>query len=42
MLDSAEIHGMNDLQITCIEPYPDRLHSLLRPDDRSRVKLLVD
>jgi predicted O-methyltransferase YrrM len=40
MLDSAEIHGMNDLQITCIEPYPDRLHSLLRPDDRSRVKLL--
>jgi hypothetical protein len=40
MLDSAEIHGINDLRITCIEPYPDRLNSLLRPDDTSRVSLL--
>ena len=40
MLDSAEIHGINDLQITCIEPYPDRLRNLLRSDDGLKVKLL--
>jgi hypothetical protein len=39
-LDSAEIHGIDDMQITCIEPYPDRLHTLLRSGDDSKVRLI--
>jgi Methyltransferase domain len=32
-LDEAEAN-LGALQMTCIEPYPARLHSLLRPDDK--------
>ncbi len=39
MLDSADAHGLRDLKITCVEPYPDRLNSLLWPADRTRVEL---
>jgi predicted O-methyltransferase YrrM len=34
MLDSAERLGLTEVKITCIEPYPDRLQSLLRPTDK--------
>jgi predicted O-methyltransferase YrrM len=40
MLDSADHIGLDNLQITCIEPYPDRLLSLMRAKDHDRVKLL--
>jgi hypothetical protein len=40
MLDSAEIHGIGDLRITCIEPFPKRLRSLLRPADYAKVELI--
>ena len=33
MLDSAEHAGLEDFHVTCIEPFPGRLHSVLRPDD---------
>ena len=39
MLDSAEHAGLTDFHLTCIEPYPKRLLSILRPDDRDRVTL---
>ncbi len=39
MLDSAdELH--HSVKITCIEPYPDRLHSLLRPEDYKHVDVI--
>jgi predicted O-methyltransferase YrrM len=34
--------ALPDLRITCIEPYPDRLLGLLRPDDRENVVLRVE
>jgi predicted O-methyltransferase YrrM len=34
MLDSCERLGLKDVEITCIEPYPERLQSLLRPTDK--------
>jgi predicted O-methyltransferase YrrM len=37
MLDTADHLGMDDLAITCIEPYPDRLFSILRDNDRDRI-----
>ena len=40
MLDSADIHGNSELKITCIEPFPDRLKSLVRPQDYERITLL--
>lgn len=41
MLDSAEHCGLEDFHVTCIEPYPGRLHSVLRPGDiGTRVTLL--
>lgn len=40
MLDSADIHHLSDLHITCIEPYPDRLNSLLLPADKAKITLL--
>jgi predicted O-methyltransferase YrrM len=40
MLDSADQIGIRDLQITCVEPYPDRLLSIMRPEDHERVTLL--
>jgi predicted O-methyltransferase YrrM len=40
-LDVAdEPDGLPDLQITCIEPYPDRLLSLLGAADHARVRLI--
>lgn len=39
MLDAADQFGLN-FRITCIEPYPARLQSLLRPDDHDRVTLV--
>lgn len=40
MLDSADECGHLGMQVTCIEPYPNRLHSLLRPADYERVELV--
>ncbi len=40
MLDTFEESGIEDFSITCIEPYPDRLLSLLRENDWKRVNLL--
>jgi predicted O-methyltransferase YrrM len=40
MLDQADQLGLHELQITCIEPYPDRLLKLMRAEDHSRVVLL--
>jgi len=37
MLDSAEHAGLSGFHVTCIEPYPERLQSLLRPDDAHQV-----
>jgi hypothetical protein len=37
MLDSAEHAGLDDFQLTCIEPFPTRLRSLLRPGDERHV-----
>jgi predicted O-methyltransferase YrrM len=33
MLDAAEHAGLPDFKLTCIEPYPTRLRSVLRPTD---------
>jgi len=38
-LDIADRHGL-DFELTCIEPYPERLRSLLRPDDDARLTLI--
>lgn len=38
-LDTAERDGL-DLRITCVEPYPDRLLSRLRPGDLDRLELI--
>jgi hypothetical protein len=40
MLDSADLHGLGDIQITCVEPSPNRLRSLLKPDDRYRLNVI--
>jgi hypothetical protein len=39
MLDSAEVHQLHDLQIKCVEPYPERLQKLLKRSDKTRVGL---
>ena len=39
MLDAAETVPMPDLELTFIEPEPERLRSLLRGDDRDRVTI---
>jgi hypothetical protein len=39
-LDEAEAAGFSDLEITCIEPFPDRLLGLLTAEDHYRVTLL--
>lgn len=36
MLDTAEEFGLS-FRLTCIEPYPERLRSLLRPSDRVEI-----
>lgn len=40
ILDSAEHFGLDELKLVCIEPYPNRLKALLRPDDFARVTIL--
>ena len=40
MLDAAEQIGLTDFRLTCIEPYADRLRSLLRADDRKKVDIV--
>jgi predicted O-methyltransferase YrrM len=42
MLDAAEEFGLEDVKITCIEPYAARLRSVLRPEDRARVEILEE
>ena len=39
ILDSADHVGL-DLRLTCIEPYPERMLSLLRPGDQERITLI--
>jgi predicted O-methyltransferase YrrM len=40
ILDSASHAGIRDLQLTCVEPYPNRLNEILRCEDRSRLELI--
>ncbi|MGH7077578.1 MAG: class I SAM-dependent methyltransferase [Acetobacteraceae bacterium] len=40
MLDAADAAGLADFQMTCIDPNPDRLRSLLRPADAGRVQII--
>lgn len=42
MLDTAEELGLDDLEITCIEPYADRLRSIMREGDTSRLRLIEE
>ncbi len=37
MLDSAERVGLGDISLVCIEPYPERLLSMLRPTDSVKI-----
>jgi predicted O-methyltransferase YrrM len=39
-LDAADHAALSDFHLTCIEPYPDRLKSLLRPGDDGRVTII--
>ncbi|MBV8869645.1 MAG: class I SAM-dependent methyltransferase [Acetobacteraceae bacterium] len=39
MLDSADHAGLAPFHVTCVEPYPERLQSLLRPQDADRITL---
>jgi predicted O-methyltransferase YrrM len=39
MLDTAEELGLAELRLTCVEPHPGRLRSLLRPGDEARIAL---
>ena len=41
ILDTAEHFLDEPPALTFIEPYPDRLHSILRPSDRERVDIVV-
>lgn len=40
MLDVNERFFENSIELTCIEPHPERLQSLLRQEDRKRIVLL--
>ena len=40
MLDCSEDLALSDLRITCIEPYPERLLKLLKPEDKRKVELI--
>jgi len=42
MLDTIDLHLDRQVESTFIEPYPDRLLSLLRPEDLGRVKILTE
>ena len=37
MLDTKDHLGMDQLELTCVEPNPDRLFSILRPQDQERI-----
>jgi hypothetical protein len=39
MLDSADLLGLEDLKLVCIDPNTKRLRSLLREDDYKRVEI---
>ncbi len=41
MLDTNARFFANAIEITCIEPYPELLHSLMQPGDRERVRVLA-
>jgi predicted O-methyltransferase YrrM len=38
-LDEADAAGLSDLEITCIEPFPERLLGLLKDTDTDRISL---
>jgi hypothetical protein len=40
LLDTLELDQRHDVDVTFIEPYPDTLNSLLRHEDRERVRIL--
>jgi len=40
MLDAAEELGIDNFRLLCIDPYPERLRSLLRPADFQRVSIV--
>jgi len=42
MLDTIDLHLDGRVECTFIEPYPDRLLSLLRPEDLGRVTILTE
>lgn len=39
MLDTAEELGLTDFRLTCVEPHPHRLRSLMQPGDEARITL---
>jgi predicted O-methyltransferase YrrM len=41
MLDTADFLARDPIDFTFIEPFPDRLHGLLKPGDREHVRILV-
>lgn len=40
MLDTNELFFDDAIKITCIEPYPERLYSLLKKDDAERISII--
>lgn len=40
MLDSADHFGLAEMRLTCIEPFPNRLRSLLRAGDEEKIDIL--
>lgn len=40
MLDTVDEFGLDETQLTCIEPYPHRLNAIMRPSDASRVDII--
>lgn len=40
MLDAAEVAGLADFSMTCIDPNPERLHALLRPSDMEHLHII--
>lgn len=42
MLDTNELFGENRLALTFVDPYPERLLSLMSEDDKSRHEIIMD
>jgi len=40
MLDTCDVALSQPVSLTCVEPYPDRLHSVLLPEDASRLDVI--